>query len=114
MARKKLSPEERITEMATKIRETIARWKNHKENGCCDPAYADGTNMNLLRNHVIGYKRQIRELCEENNIPLPDEVYLPNLPYVDNNYFAKPDSDRAKRIMSRPGWECYNHERPSI
>lgn len=68
--------------------------------------------MNLLRNHLVSYKRQIKELCAEYNLPLPKEAFLPDLPYTDQNYFAKADSERAQRIMSRPGWRCKNHEIP--
>lgn len=105
----KRSPEQTVNETVEAIRQTIANWKNHKENGCNDPSWADGVNMNLLRNHLISYKRQIRELCIANDLHLPPEVYTPDLPYTDCNYFAKPESDRARRIMSRPNWQCFNH-----
>jgi len=111
MAKKK-PPSELVQDYSRGIIDSIERWKSHKENGCNDPGWPDGANMNLLRNHVISYKRQIKELCSEYELPLPPEVYIPGLPYVDNNYFAKPESERAKGIMSRPGWQCYNHETP--
>lgn len=111
---KKKSPQETVEELAREIRDTIARWKKYKESGCSDPAYPDGLNMNLLRNHVMYYKQKIREICSENNLTLPEEVYLPNLPYVDNNYFAKPQSERAQRIMQFPNWRSHNHEKPSM
>jgi len=106
----KKSPKQSVDEMVGAIRRTIANWKNSKENGCNDPGWPDGANMNLLRNHLVHYKRQIREICMANDLPLPLEAYTPDLPYTDCNYFAKPESDRARRIMSRPSWQCYNHE----
>ena len=69
MAKKK-DPRQQIDETAVKIRETISRWNSHKENGCSDPTWPDGANMNLLRNHVFSYKRQIRDLCAEHEKPL--------------------------------------------
>ena len=45
--------------------------------------------MNLTRNHILSYKREIREICEENSIPLPEEYYFPTPPEIDNNYMAK-------------------------
>jgi hypothetical protein len=107
---KKQTPEQQIKENCEKAVGTIARWKSIRVNGCNDPGWPDGVNMNLLRNHLMSYKKQIRELCIANNLLLPPEVYTPDLPYTDCNYFAKPESDRAKRIMNRPGWQCYNHE----
>lgn len=106
----KKTPERKVDEIVEEIKHTISHWKNCNKNGCNDPFYPDGLNMNLLRNHLVYYKRQIREICISNDLPLPPEAYTPNLPYTDCNYFAKPESDRARRIMSRPGWQCYNHE----
>jgi hypothetical protein len=109
MAKKK-TPQQEVYEIAERVTGTVASWKSHKVNGCNDPFYPDGLNMNLLRNHLFYYKRKIRELCAEHNLLLPPEAFTPDLPYTDCNYFAKPKSDRAVKIMDRPGWECCNHE----
>ena len=109
---KELTQEQTLSKLCQGANDTITRWKQHKQNGCNDPGWPDGVNMNLLRNHLISYKRQIKELCAEHNLPLPKEAFLSDLPYTDQNYFAKPDSERAQRIMSRPGWRCCNHEIP--
>lgn len=109
---KKGLSEDKLQGLTKGVTETIARWKSYKENGGTDPFYPDGVNMNLLRNHLIHYKREIRELCAEKNISLPAEAFVPNLPYTDENYFAKPESERAKYIMSKPYWKCCNHECP--
>lgn len=106
----KKSPKQTVDEMAEAIKQTIANWKNLKESGCNDPGWPDGLNMNLLRNHVIYYKCEIKDLCKKHTLLIPPEAYVSDLPYTDNNYFAKPKGDRAKRIMSRPGWQCYNNE----
>ncbi len=109
---KKIMPQQELTLLRQGANETISRWKSHKENGCNDPRWSDGANMNLLRNHLFYYKRKIREICAEHSLPFPQEAFLPDLPYTDENYFAKPDSERARRIMGRPNWKCYNHEVP--
>lgn len=70
------------------IREEIAQWKKINQNGCNDPFWPDGCNMNLTRNHVICYQRQLREICTENQLPLPDEYYFAVPPRVDNSYMA--------------------------
>ena len=112
--KKKNAPTAEMQSYADGIRHSIESWKSHKKNGCHDPTYADGTNMNLLRNHVIYYKRQMDELHTQTGVALPPERHLPTMPYVDPNWFAKPKSARAQRIMSRPGWECYAREKTSL
>ena len=47
--KKKLNP---IEEYATQIVREIGRWNYILENGCNDPFWPDGTNMNLTRNHI--------------------------------------------------------------
>jgi hypothetical protein len=110
---KKQTPQQMLAEQCQEVNRTVASWKSHKENGCNDPFWPDGVNMNLLRNHLRWHKSEIFRICNEHNLPLPQEAYTPNLPYTDSNFFAKPDSERAKRIMSSPGWKCGNSEKSS-
>ena len=37
------------------------RWDDIKKNGCSDPAWPDGVNLNLVRNHIIYFYRFLRE-----------------------------------------------------
>ena len=79
--------------------ERVERWKYINENGCTDPQWADGSNMNLVRNHIIYYKKHINEICSKEGIPLPEEYYIPTPPLVDNNYMANyNDKKRVKRL----------------
>ena len=64
----------------------IERWQYINENGCNDPFWTDGSNMNLVRNHVIYHKRIIFDICQETGTPLPDEYYLVTPPEVSNYY----------------------------
>lgn len=102
---KKLTAHEQIRANVDEIRKSIQQWKDIYKNGCSDPGWPDGVNLNLVHNHVCYYKQIIRELCSETGETPPPEFYLPTPPIVDNNYFAKPKSERAQRIMSRPGWK---------
>ena len=36
-------------------------WDDLKKNGCSDPAWPDGVNLNLVRNHIIYWYRLLRE-----------------------------------------------------
>lgn len=94
--------EETIDDCISRLIKEIAIWKHLQEYGCNDPFWTDGCNMNLTRNHVLSYKQQIRELCEENNISLPEEYYLPTPPEVDNNYMATlKQKKRVKRLKQQ-------------
>lgn len=105
--KKKLSIQERKEELGAKIAERIQRWNAIKENGCSDPFWPDGLNMNLVSNHVIYYKRQ----CEaELNGDYPQEYYLPTPEKVDGNYIARKDGIKAdakrtlKTMRSNPDY----------
>lgn len=98
----KKTTEQTIDDCISHLIKEIAIWKHIQEYGCNDPFWPDGCNMNLTRNHVLSYKQQIRELCEENNISLPEEYYLPTPPEVDNNYMATlKQKKRVKRLKQQ-------------
>ncbi len=101
MAKKK-TPEQEIQELCKDIRREIERWINLNEHGGQDPFYADGTNMNLTRNHIIYDKRQIMELCAEHGISLPEEMYLPIPPKVDEYYMASLKQKRRLELIGHP------------
>ena len=78
--------EDKVKEYRQCIRQEIEHWKDINQNGCSDPFWPDGCNMNLTRNHIIYYQSKIREICTENWLPLPDEYYLAAPPEVNVNY----------------------------
>lgn len=95
MQKKKFNP---IDGYAPKIAHEIDHWNYILKHGCNDPFWADGCNMNLIRNHIISYKLEIAEYCEATGAELPMEYYLPTPPEVDNNYQVKKKGERAERI----------------
>lgn len=91
--------EERVSECKKNIIDELAQWKAINESGCNDPFWSDGCNMNLVRNHVIAYKRELARICEESGLALPSEYYLPLPPEVDNQYMANLDQkERVERL----------------
>ena len=63
--------------------------------------------MNLVRNHIIYYKKHINEICLKEGIQLPEEYYIPTPPPVDNNYMANyNDKKRVKRLKKRLKIDC--------
>ena len=86
---KKLSPEEMISSWAEQCRKSYEQWQNIFENGCHDPFWEDGINLNLVRNHIIYFQRQMNDLCEEIGYLKP-EICSREIPKaVDPHYMAR-------------------------
>ena len=51
---KYISPEKMTVEqIQDNIDERFRAWNQIAQNGCSDPGWPDGVNMNLVRNHII-------------------------------------------------------------
>ncbi len=75
------------------LRKAYGHWQQLYEQGGSDPTWPDGANLNLVRNHIIYYKRRIEETCP---LYMADELYQRDLPpEVDQNYMARPDEIRT-------------------
>ena len=96
---KKKTPEQELNEVCKDIRREIARWEDINQNGCNDPFWSDGCNMNLTRNHIIYDKRKIAQICEEHGILIPEEMYLPTPPEVDDYYMANLKQKRRVEMI---------------
>ena len=98
---RKKTPEQILLGYRKEIIAEQINWIKINENGCNAPFWADGVNMNLLRNHILYAKSEISEICSKNNISYPEEYYIPTPPEVDNNYMANlKQKDRVKRIKT--------------
>ena len=87
MAKKKEKPiSEQISDLTISLRTDIARWCHIRDNGCSDPCWADGVNMNLKRNHIINDKRQLAELIGDDFSLYPIEFFIPIPPEVPNDF----------------------------
>ena len=67
----------------------LNKTKTYYYNGCSDPFWANGVNLNLVRNHIIYYKRQMQKISEEYGCFLPEIYYRELPPKVESNYMAK-------------------------
>ena len=57
--------EQKISDLEAAIAKAVDHWNDIHDNGCSDPFWSDGVNMNLVRNHVIYYLKQISELTRQ-------------------------------------------------
>ena len=76
MKKDRRSLSDQLADIVRRMMDEIERWEYERVNGCNDPSWTDGCNMNLVRNHVIDDKRRIEEFCQ---------------------IYQKPDEDRSKR-----------------
>lgn len=92
-----------LTQYTKELEASFARWDYLYENGGQDPFYADGVNLNLIRNHILSWKRQIEEyIAKQEEAPTlfgtnyPD-IYYRNTPEtVPPDYMAKADAIRER------------------
>ena len=102
MAKRKLSQEEKLTNMINELRKDQERWKYIDENGSGDPGWPDGINMNLVRSHIIFGMRNIMMTCDEMEIPYPKELQESVPPKINDDYMANfSDEKRVERLKSR-------------
>ena len=109
MAKRKPSPAVELETMTKELQTAFADWKTVYENGCNDPFWADGTNLNLIRNHIIYYKGKIEELCREFHFKAPS-VFSKETPVkvsedflaADGKYCAMERLERLRRFKNPP------------
>lgn len=77
------------------LKDSFDRWEHYFHYGGQDPFWADGVNMNLIRNHIIYQKEQLKELEY-----FPEIYYRETPPEVDSNYMARPDEIREHAKLS--------------
>ncbi len=105
--RKGPSLEKQLEEAIANHAAEYKQWYNYWTYGGHDPNWPDGSNMFLIRNHIIYYKRQMKELCEQIGCELP-ECYAEALPpEVDRNYMARPDEIREGAKIALEKMEQY-------
>ena len=68
MSKRTISANEQIKSLCNRINADTQRWIDINDNGCWDPSWPDGTNMNLVRRHIIWNKTSILEICIKNGV----------------------------------------------
>ena len=99
---KQPKPHQQLESFKENLVASVHRWKELNLHGGNDPCWNDGYNLNLVRNHILYYKYQIRELCLKQNWKLPSEYYLPLPPLVPDSYMAnKKQTERIQKLLSQ-------------
>ena len=66
-----------IKQLEKDIKREYERWQHEFKHGCSDPSWPDGANLNLLRAHIISYRRRANEIAD--NLPQIFSQPLPPL-----------------------------------
>ena len=81
MGKKKLySAEDYLRKNLEHLNAEQEHWTKIMQDGCGDPFWSDGINMNLTRNHILFYKNVILATCIIHNMAIPAEYYIPTPP----------------------------------
>ena len=98
----KLPYHEQVETLNSFIVQDRTHWQDIHDNGCHDPFWPDGTNMNLVRNHIIHWVLELRKLDRSERqlsmfdllgagscqtVDLDSDERIP--PEVSNDYMAK-------------------------
>lgn len=106
---KYISPERMtIQQIQAELEREYQRRNDIAANGCQDPLWPDGVNMNLVRNHIIYWYRILEERCSEDaQVSLFDSAVLPPErrpvpPEVPQGYMVA-GCTYSDRLKDRPG-----------
>ena len=93
-------------QLREELQQSFDRWDHLLIHGCQDPFWPDGVNMNLVRNHIIWYYKQLEEISAQPvQLSLFNDLSLgkndrPVPPKVPDNYMA-PKGDYPNRPFMR-------------
>lgn len=92
----------KFKKLTQELEDRFNRWEHLKTYGGQDPTWSDGCNMDLVRNHIIHRKEDIKKLCKEKGLELPEIYYKETPPEVDSKYMARADEIRenANKALS--------------
>lgn len=107
---KQIPTHTQIATLEAGVQADVAHWHDLKANGCSDPFWPDGVNLNLVRNHIIYALRQIAEMRASDgqlslfDLPAPEvsdvmqDQCIP--PVVDDCYMARDRYEHGRRIKA--------------
>lgn len=84
----------RSKQLGKEIQNSRKRYEDLRVHGGSDPFWSDGVNMNLCRNHIMYFRKQIESELDPENYP--EEYFLEIPEEVSSNYMADPDGIRNR------------------
>ena len=93
-----MSKKQKEIDYGAELEKSYAEWDYLYEHGGSDPFWSDGTNLSLLKAHIIYYKNQIEK--ENTMFLLPDAYYRELPPDVPQDYMARPNEIRENARKS--------------
>lgn len=96
------------SDYAKELADRFSHWEQMYAHGGSDPFWPDGVNLNLVRNHILYYKRKLEEIC---NGSLPEIYHRETPPEVDPDYMARADEIRAAAEKSLAIYKADPHFR---
>lgn len=98
-----MDKEAKLVHLTQELTNSFNRWDCIFQNGSSEPFWEDGVGLNLVRNHIISYKRDIKELVDEDiaepslfHISFPDIYYRETPDKVSYDYMAKAEEIRQR------------------
>lgn len=97
--------EQRLQEAIASCEASYKQWADIYENGCMDPSWPDGVNLNLVHNHIRYYKEIIGKCSDELGLDYPEIYFREVPPKVDTDYIAQPeriisDANETYKVLS--------------
>lgn len=81
------------------------KWDVLYNYGGNDPMWSDGVNLNLVRNHIIAYKKRIEETLAPEDYP--SIYYRDTPPKIEDDYMANSDEIRTTASQILETWKDY-------
>lgn len=95
----KKQKEPTIEDIVAEIRKDFARWESVKKNGAGDPTWGDGTNLNIVRRHILIGQDRLKEFCKKTGAKkCPIEARL-KVPKTYGENYMVPGQKRAMPTM---------------
>lgn len=90
------------------ILKDYSRWKYIFDNGCTDPLWCDGVNINLVRNHILYDKKKVEEKLKDNFIAYPDSYFYSDPIELSNDFIAVDRRLAGLGVLTANKDICYN------
>jgi hypothetical protein len=89
MGKKLKSTEELISGYSQELLKYYLSWKDIYDNGCTDPGYSDGVNIDQERAHIMISKERLEEIIGDKFHLYPDWYFYPTPPRLPFKFMAK-------------------------